>query len=167
MNKTKIEWCDIPGYPGYKVTAGGLIAGPKGILKPICSRDGYAHVFAYDGGASRKLRVHHAVLFAFVGPPAEGQETRHLDGDPHNNRLDNLAWGTRRENAADKQRHGRLPAGERSGTHKLTAADVIKIRRLHGALSLRQLATRFGVSHTAIRRAALGISWSCLKGGAS
>ena len=31
---------------------------------------------------------------------------RHLDGNPHNNRLDNIVWGTVVENEADKVRHG-------------------------------------------------------------
>ena len=57
------------------------------------------------------------------------------------------------------------PIGERSGTHKLTIEDVIKIRKEYGKKSLRKLASEYGVSHTAIRRAALGIKWGHLKEG--
>jgi hypothetical protein len=30
---------------------------------------------------------------------------RHLDGNPKNNRLENLAWGTYKENAQDRELH--------------------------------------------------------------
>jgi hypothetical protein len=111
----------------------------------------------------RKLYVHRAVLLAFIGPPADSEhEARHLDGNPAHNHLSNLAWGSPVENAADKRRHGTQPKGERNATAKLTEAQVREIRALHGSASLRQLAARYGVSHTAIRRAALGIKWSDL-----
>lgn len=53
--------------------------------------------------------------------------------------------------------------GERAGGAKLTSHEVLEIRRLHGTMSLRELGARYGVSHTAIRRAALGIKWAHLK----
>lgn len=89
---------------------------------------------------------------------------RKLFVHPADNSLSNLAWGTRLENAADKRRNGRQPEGERSGTAKLRPQDVHEVRRLHGTVSLRALAAQFGVSHTAIRRAALGIKWGHLNG---
>jgi hypothetical protein len=36
---------------------------------------------------------------------------------------------------------------------------VREIRELHGTVTLRELGRRYGVSHTAVRRAALGIKW--------
>jgi hypothetical protein len=62
--------------------------------------------------------VHQLVLETFVGPCPENQETRHLDGIPANNRLENLCWGTSQENnGLDKRRHGTLALGERHGSH--------------------------------------------------
>jgi len=77
--------------------------------------------------------------------------------------LDNLKWGTPLENTEDKRRHGTIPRGESAGGAKLTEAQVLEIRRRHGTASLRSLAREFGVSHTAIRRAALGIKWAHLR----
>lgn len=154
------EWRAVPTHAGYFVNALGQILGPRGrVLRPMVQdKTGHLYVLTYKR-RPRKLFVHRAVLMAFVGMPKPGQEGRHLDGNPDQNAAGNLAWGTRQQNSDDKQRHGTHPKGERSGTAKLTEADVREIRRLYGSQSLRSLAARFGVSHTAIRRAALGIKW--------
>ena len=166
--RTSVAWTDstwnpVPMWPPYEVSSDGRIRNSVSgrLLRPIPSDSGHLYVYPKRG---RKLYVHRAILEAFVGPCPVGQEGRHLDGNPTNNRLDNLAWGTRLENVADTRRHGRLPTGERSGTAKLTESAVLEIRRLYGKYTLRFLAARFGVSHTAIRRAALGIKWGCVGG---
>jgi hypothetical protein len=51
-------------------------------------------------------RVHRLVLEAFVGPCPEGMVGCHNDGDPLNNRLDNLRWDTPSNNERDKWVHG-------------------------------------------------------------
>ena len=51
--------------------------------------------------------VHRLVLEAFVGPAPDGMEACHNDGDPTNNRLDNLRWDTRSANNTDAVRHQR------------------------------------------------------------
>ena len=50
-------------------------------------------------------RVHRMVLEAFVGPCPEGMQCRHLNDVKNDNRLNNLAWGTRKENSADAIRN--------------------------------------------------------------
>lgn len=80
------------------------------------------------GKAHHRL-VHRLVLEAFVGPCPEGMEACHWDGDPTNNRLENLRWDTRSENHRDAARHGthfstqkeRCPWG-----HKLTEENCTK-----------------------------------------
>lgn len=124
---------------------------------------GHLYVLTRRPGVPRKLFVHRAVLMAHVGPPPEGQTfARHLNDTPNDNRVENLAWGSAAENAADAARNGRIARGERTGTAKLSEADVIAIRRRHPGESLRALAREYGVSHTAIRRAANGMKWSHL-----
>jgi HNH endonuclease len=45
------------------------------------------------------IKVHRAVCEAFHGPsPFEGAVVIHLDEDAHNNRPENLRWGTQKEN---------------------------------------------------------------------
>lgn len=55
------------------------------------------------------------MLTAFVGPCPDGMEGCHNDGDPHNNRLDNLRWDTRANNARDAIRHGTHPWLKKNG----------------------------------------------------
>jgi hypothetical protein len=74
-------------------------------VRPILRPDGY-HQMKIDG---RTRLVHQMVLAAHAGPRPDGQEVRHLDGDPLNNWLANLAYGTPSENSADKVRHGTHP----------------------------------------------------------
>lgn len=50
--------------------------------------------------------VHELVLTTFVDPCPKGMECRHWDGNPTNNALSNLLWGTPKENGQDRVRHG-------------------------------------------------------------
>jgi hypothetical protein len=101
--------------------------------------------------------VHRLVLEAFVGPNPEGMVCRHLDGNPRNNHVGNLAWGTHVENGADQYTHGTRARGTRVRAAKLTEDDVRLIRESTD-LS-RALAVRFGVSKSAINRARHGHQW--------
>jgi hypothetical protein len=74
-------WRPVPGWP-CKASSLGRVLGPSGkVLKPYNSKSGHLHVLI----RGRKLRVHHAILVAFVGPRPPGKECRHLDDDPANN----------------------------------------------------------------------------------
>jgi hypothetical protein len=58
------------------------------------------------GGIEAFPHVHKLVLEAFTGEPRpEGMVCCHINGNPSDNRLENLRWGTRHENAADTRRH--------------------------------------------------------------
>lgn len=58
-------------------------------------------------GRNRTVRIHLLVLEAFVGPRPDGKDvTRHLNGNPTDNHLSNLAYGTSSENMQDRLDHG-------------------------------------------------------------
>lgn len=51
--------------------------------------------------------VHRLICSSFHGTPPEGKTfVRHLNGDRQDNRIGNLAWGSRSENAQDAIQHG-------------------------------------------------------------
>jgi hypothetical protein len=122
-------------------------SGGRGGVYPMLSISG-------DDGRIRRRYVHRIVLESWCRPPESGEECRHLDGNPLNNRLDNLAWGTSQENTNDKFLHGTQPKGEACHSCKLMDSDVARIRNMLAAgLSKRRVAKDFGVTEGAIRYA--------------
>ena len=97
------EWRDVPGFPGYQASSLGRVRSPRKILKLSIDTGGYLTVTL---GHATQRRVHCLVMLAFVGPPPEGQEVCHDNGDKQNARLDNLYYGTRERNIEDAVRHG-------------------------------------------------------------
>lgn len=109
------EWRWVIGYEGkYKVSSMGRVmsfattaytgrTSEFGVIKKLTtSKSGYSIVSLSNKGKSRARFVHHLALEAFCGPRQDGLEARHLDGVRTNNRVQNLAWGTSRENSADR-----------------------------------------------------------------
>jgi hypothetical protein len=77
------------------------------VLSPSAQpHSGHLHVNLKLAGRSRSVAVHALVLEAFVGPRPHGLECCHGDGNPANNRVDNLRWDTRSANIFDSVRHG-------------------------------------------------------------
>ena len=121
-------------------------------------RGGYMNVFL---GRGNGRRVHRLVLEAFVGPCPEGLEACHSNGDPTDNRLENLRWGTHEDNHQDRVKHGTLNQGERAGGVKLTAEQVRNIRSLaaRGVLQ-KDLAQRYGVTKQTVSKIVKGERWA-------
>lgn len=95
----------------------------------------------------KNISVHRLVLEAFYMPRPPGMVCRHLDGNPQNNHIDNLDWGTYKDNAADRVVHGTDFKGMRHPMSKLTNADVIDIRTRHawGDCDINRLAEQHNV----------------------
>lgn len=77
------------------------------------------------------VRMQVAVLEAFVSERPKGMVAAHLDGDPSNNRLDNLIWATFSENEAHKVLHGTHSRGEKSPHSKFTNSEAELIRKAY------------------------------------
>lgn len=119
---------------------------------------GHLTIALRKDGRMKSYYVHRLVLLAFVGSCLEGQECRHLDGKPANNVLNNLCWGTSKENSQDSIRHGTTPKGkpglrgERNGMSTTTDATVREIRRMYatGKYTAVALSKVFNVSASAV-----------------
>lgn len=156
-------WREVPGYRCYEVSTSGRVRsfrkrGPGSLrderrekcvtIKPAITAKGYARVSLTSDEKAVQLAIHRLVLLAFVGPaPQAYLDSRHLDGNPLNNSINNLCWGTKLENGQDRVRHETAPKGTRHWNAKLGDDDVREIRamRERGA-SLREMATAFGIS---------------------
>ena len=158
----KTEYRLIPDFPGYRVGSDGSVwsqraLGPSKewrLLHGAVNCDGYRDVTLCRGLLRRHFFIHRLVLTAFVGPCPEGMECRHLDGDPANNCLNNLCWGTPKSNKADSILHGtrKLFFGSNNGRAKLSEDTVRNIRRMYalGHHTYQSLSNHYGVSERTI-----------------
>lgn len=149
-------------YPLYTIYEDGRILEPGGIgkgpvfLKPGKVGAGYSHVRVIQATGIPVLRyVHRLVCEAFNGPAPEGKPTvRHLDGNPANNHISNLAWGSWQEQIEDKKRHGTWLEGVQAPWSKLSEQEVQEIRDLcrYKAFPQRVVAALYGVSQQQISK---------------
>lgn len=107
------RWRPVAGFQGvYEVSSEGRVrslprldrAGRKvgdRLLAITAHPSGHQQVKLSRDGEYRQAKVHRVVLIAFAGPPPEGCEVLHTDGNPANNKIENLRWGTRSENLHD------------------------------------------------------------------
>jgi len=166
----------IPGFPRYAINENGTVLsicarGGRGggqdrswkdsdRVKPSIGKGGYHRVNLSHDGHRRAVVVHKLVLITFVGPCPPGMQCRHLDGNPSNNHVSNLAWGTRSENAQDKILHGTDMRGAKHHNVKLTEKDVLEIRaRFASGERGVDLAKEFSVRTTNISAIILRQTW--------
>jgi hypothetical protein len=156
----------IEGFPKYRVGRDGSVwsrhRGHWRRLRVFESGSGYPAVSLCRGGKQWQTNIHRLVLTAFVSQCPDGHECRHLDGNPRNNRVENLAWGTPAENAADRIRHGTTPRGENHSRAKLTDDLAREVLWLYENVTQNrsEIARRLGVGRTAIARVLNGETWS-------
>ncbi len=92
--------------PGYLVSSEGRMAK---LMSLTPSKNGYVQLsIPTSKGAKTRIRryLHDLILTTFVGPRPEGAVARHLNDTPTDNRVVNLAWGSRSENQFDAFRNG-------------------------------------------------------------
>lgn len=160
------QWLGLPWAKGYEVSSIGrvqsywkrgrvpaLVDFPR-LLKPFVNSYGYPVFTIHVSGVQLTPPAHRLVLETFVGPCPEGMLCRHLDGNPQNNCVRNLCWGTALENCEDAKRHG-------TSTAKLTPDDVRNLRKLvAGGTTQKAMARALGVSASTINNAVYRRSWS-------
>lgn len=129
-------------------------------------KGGYVSYALLIDGAKQKWWLHRIVAWVFHGdPPFNGAEVRHLNGNPANNKSDNLAWGTHAENQRDMIAHGTVRYGENNRSASLLNFQVSEIVQLwaQGMLQV-DLADFYGVSPMTISRIVNGLMYSTITG---
>ena len=136
-----LDWEDR----GYQVSDLGNVRGATGKIRKQANHGaGYRSVGLWDGKRVVTKLVHHLVLEAFVGRKPQGMEALHGDDDHANNRLENLRWGTKQENADDCVANG----GTTKGRFKRLGADDVRWIREQCATGrgLKSIAEELGVT---------------------
>jgi hypothetical protein len=152
MNET---WRYIKDSKGYMVSNLGNVLTPRGKLMTLTKTPkGYltAHV-RYKDDKGRSNRVHRLVAQAFLSNDNCYDSVNHIDCNKTNNNVTNLEWCS----SAMNSRHARQ---NDLGPTKLSRHDVIAIRKLHRTISNREIARRFGISHTNVNSIVNGVTWS-------
>ena len=174
------EWREVAGYEGlYEVSSFGRIRSlertkvtrnrwgqviearvPQKVRRLNIKPGGYRNINLSKDGVVTTFPVQRVVCEAFHGPPAVGMEAAHWDGDPANNREDNLRWATPVENQSDRVRHGRDPGGSRNGRAKITPEIVSAIRRRLASETGKALAAEYGISQSQVVHIKKGRCWA-------
>jgi hypothetical protein len=137
------QWRTIVGAEAYavsdhgrvkRVAAGKSTASGRVLSQKSRLNDGYVPVVLSLGqrGKFRQTLVHTLVAEAFHGPkPTPGHCVAHNDGNPANNRADNLRWATHAENMHDMSFHihGTSTHGSKALGAVLTEEKVELLRR--------------------------------------
>ena len=132
-------------------------------LKPWPDRYGHLNLELRCPSNRKRIQVHRLILEVFTEPCPKGMECRHLNGNPKDNRLENLRWGTSKENGQDTVMHGRSARGSRNPSAKLTEDNVKQIRALLNTHTHVELGQCFNVHPGTISDIKRNKKWAWLK----
>lgn len=112
---------NIPGYPGYHISKRGKIysrwdVNGKGILskryhlkQPHLNKKGrYIIGLSQPGIGTTKWLVHRLVALVYLPNPEGLPYIYHKDNVPTNNSVNNLYWGTQKDNMSQASKKGRM-----------------------------------------------------------
>lgn len=160
---TTETWTPVIGYEGrYEVSDLGRFMSlqkyhrkTRRLLIPQRQHQGYQLIGLSMNGVQRPFAVHRLVYASFHGPITKGLEVNHINAIKSDNRLCNLELLTRLQNVAHAKRLGLLDGkmiGEEAWQAKVTAADVVAIRRdyIPRVMTQEMLAKKYGIGRTSI-----------------
>ncbi len=119
-------WKPINNFPGYEVSDKGRVrtfkkTGPQSdylkdtpkIMRPGTHLNGYYLLNLRQDKVTKGRSVHRLVADAFIPNPDNLPLVRHIDSNPTNNCVENLAWGTQKDNMQDMYKSGRANTSSR------------------------------------------------------
>lgn len=147
-----------PQHKGVFVSEEGRV-----FVEPPASPSAGGYLMVHISSRLR-YRRHVLVLETYHGPRPAGFVARHLNGNPTDDRPENLAWGTQAGNLADMVHHGRSVRGRKQHSNKLSEQEVLAIKRRRAAgESGKALSQEFGVNQATICDIVKGRTWQWLR----
>ena len=160
-------WKDIEGFEGlYQVSNLGRVKSlsrkcgtcykKESIRKLSQTKDGYLKIRLMGNGKDITTRIHRLVALAFIPNYSNKETVNHIDGNKHNNIVENLEWSTRQEQLKHAYNLGlkKSTTGEYNSQSKLSRDQVKEIRRIYKRnsreCSSTKLALKYNVSHKTI-----------------
>lgn len=157
-----VKYDNIPGFPGYYISKrGGLWSNRKNgqwkKLKPHLNKmwNRYQCTLRDSRGIRKLCKISRLVATVYLPKPSSTKLViRHLDDNPLNNHVDNLRWGTQKQNMEDARKNGKLRGSScKASRAKLSKKDLILIFKLKAkGLYYKDTAKRLGVSVGTIGR---------------
>lgn len=110
-------WLPIVDFAGYYISSLGRVFSERSnkLLNYGLSH-GYPRIVLRREGKTFYRELHTLLALTFIGQRPAGADIRHLDGNPLNFSLNNLAYGSRTQNIADGAAQLRYPRPGKPGT---------------------------------------------------
>lgn len=163
----KGKWKAHPKFKDYLATDDGRIvivprlryAGSKRLWTP---KSRYLTFHPKLKNKTYAYTVHRFILETFIGPrPSDNHDGCHLNGNSQDNRLENLKWATKKENAFHKKAHGTSNEGSKHPMAILHEKDLPVIVRLkERGLTMQEISEVFGCSQATVSLFLRGETWT-------
>lgn len=131
------------------------------------SKQGYVHVSRRNLTTDKweNLTVHRLVARAFIPNPFGKPTVNHIDGDGHNNYVENLEWATHGENIQHAYDNGLMDAKKGHESHmsridENQAREVLRL--LRGGYRQKDIEDITSVPRSTIKDLAVGRTWKSL-----
>ena len=131
------SWKSIDEYSDYEVSTLGRVRRGERMLKPGLTKRGYMLVELWANSIGKSKMVHRLVALAFIPNPDNKKEVDHINRIRTDNRIENMRWATRSENAINVPTR----AKHRHIINKASGSYRVQIRRNNNWVFIKTYAT--------------------------
>lgn len=142
---------EIEEFPGALISMNGDVYRNWKKKKTPVAKNGYPIAVFSVNNRSNSRYVHRMILEAFVGKCPPQHEALHKNGIRTDSRLENLRWGTKKENFIDAIKHGTATIGtnnKQASFNKEQIKNIVEKQRK--GMKKSEIAKEFGVSRSTI-----------------
>lgn len=162
-------WKDIPGYEGHYMVSNlcrvrSLKHKKVKYLKPQLNSSDRDYVNLTMHGKTKCGFVYRLAALAFIPNPNNYPVINHIDGNHHNNCLENLEWCTQKHNIQHAFNTGLIVSvkGSNVGSSILNENDIFRMRDLLLTDSFLEVSKIMGISRETVRGIASREQWKHL-----